>query len=376
MIIVFSSNVSWSIFNFRNDLLKSLKADGHTIHTVASRDDYSDKFDAEGFTFHEIRINNNSTNPVEDFNLVIQYYRVYKKIKPDVICHNAIKPNIYGTIAAKFLGIPVINNISGLGTLFIKNSLSTKIAKLLYRLSQRKADKVFFQNNDDLQIFIDYQLIKPEQTEIIPGSGVDTNTFIPLKNKTKDTFEFIFIGRLIYDKGILEYVEALRILKRKYKNIKGNVLGPIYHSNATAITQNDLDSWIEEGVISYLGVTNNVVEYMQKADCLVLPSYREGLSKVLIESSSVGLPIVTTDVPGCRDVVINNVTGLICKPKNVSDLSLKMEQILNMTKQQRDIMASEARQRAINVFNIEKVIDVYKKAIYMFDNSTLKSFKN
>ena len=363
MKIVFSSNISWSIYNFRTPLLKSLQKDGHIIYTVASKDKYSDKLIDEGFFFEEVKLNNNSQNPFEDIKLVFQYYKLYKKIKPDVICHNAIKPNIYGSISANFLGIPVVNNISGLGTLFIKESLSTKIAKFLYKISQRKADKVFFQNIEDYQEFLKNNLVKVDICEVIPGSGVNTERFIPKKNEERMLFRFIFIGRLILDKGISEYIQAIRILKKKYSNFEGTILGPIYQSNNTAITKESLNEWIKEGVINYLGMTDNIVEFMQEADCLVLPSYREGLSKVLIEASSVGMSIITTNVPGCKDVVVNEVTGLLCEAKNVNDLAMKMEKMLNYDKQKRNQMGKNARKRALDLFDEKIIINQYKNAI-------------
>lgn len=365
MKIIFSSNIAWSIFNFRMPLLKSLQEEGHEIHAVSAfNEKYSEKLMNEGFFFHGIKINNNSKNPIKDLYLLVQYYNIYKKINPDVICHNAIKPNVYGTIAAKILGIPVVNNISGLGTLFIKKSLSTKIAKFLYKISQRRADKVFFQNTEDHQEFLNNKLVKVDNSEVIPGSGVDTKSFVPKKEKGDRIFRFIFIGRLIFDKGILEFIEALRILKKKYPNFEGAVLGPIYYSNNTAITEEILNDWISESVINYLGETDNVVEYMQTADCLVLPSYREGLSKVLIEGSSVALPIITTDVPGCRDVIVDGVTGYLCKVKNNEDLAEKMELILNMKDSDRIEMGNRGRERAISTFDEKIIIKQYKSAIY------------
>ena len=364
MKIVFSSNISWSIYNFRLKLLQSLQKDGHEIFTVALQDEYSVKLLNEGFYFIPIDINNNSKNPFDDLKTIYNYYRIYKKIKPDVICHNAIKPNIYGTIAARMLNIPVINNISGLGTLFIKKSLSTKIAKLLYRFSQKRASKVFFQNNDDLSLFLNYKLIDEYKTQVIPGSGVDTARFFPNEDAKKDlNFQFLFIGRLLYDKGIREYIEAVRLLKDKYPNVIFNILGPLYENNATAISKETLESWIKNEGIIYLGQTDSVEDVMGLVDCVVLPSYREGLSKVLIEASSMGLPIVTTNVPGCRDVVIDNETGFLCEVKDSKDLADKMEKVLLMSKAKRKEMGWDARKRALEVFDEKIIINHYKQAI-------------
>lgn len=365
MKIVFSSNISWSIYNFRLNLLKSLQKEGHEIFTVAFKDEYSEKLLEEGFHFESINLNNNSTNPVKDLKTLYDYYKIYKKLKPDVICHNAIKPNIYGTIAAGMLDIPVINNISGLGTLFIKKSFSTKIAKLLYRFSQRKASKIFFQNQDDLNLFIENKLVDKSRTQLISGSGVDTSRFMPNEGSKEDGgFQFLFIGRLIYDKGIREYIEAVKLLKRKYSNTIFNVVGPLYENNASAISKETLDSWIKNGEIVYLGQTDYVEKVMKIVDCIVLPSYREGLSKVLIEASSMGLPIVTTDVPGCRDVIVNNETGFLCEVKNSKDLADKMEKMLLLPYEKRKEMGVKARKRAISLFDKNIIIDHYKQAIY------------
>jgi len=364
MKIIFSSNITWSIYNFRTPLLKLLQSEGHKIFTVANRDEYAEKLEAAGFCFEEINLNNNTTNPFEDLKTIYNYYKIYKKINPDIICHNAIKPNIYGTIAASMLGIPTLNNISGLGTLFIKKSFSTTIAKWLYRFSQKRATKVFFQNNDDLKLFLQHKLITKNKCSIIPGSGVNTSTFKPNEKKKQNNFQFLFIGRLLYDKGIREYVEAVTILKKNYPKVDFAILGPLYKNNATAISEETLQHWIAAGVINYLGQTDAVETIMANASCVVLPSYREGLSKVLIEASSMGLPIVTTNVPGCRDVVVDNVTGFLCEVKNSTDLALKLEKMLALAPIERQAMGKEARKRALDVFDEQLIIKQYKNAIY------------
>lgn len=347
-------------------LLKSLQNDGHKIFCVALKDEYSDKLLKEGFQFRAIGLNNNTTNPIEDLGTIFEYYKIYKAIKPDVICHNAIKPNIYGTIAAGLLKIPVINNISGLGTLFIKKSFSTTIAKWLYKYSQKRATKIFFQNSDDFHLFLESKLVSEHKCSVIPGSGVDTNIFDASKyTKIVDNkFRFLFVGRLINDKGIREYIYAIKLLQKKYKDIEFQLLGPLYEKNSSAISNETLQEWIQEKLITYLGNTDQVASLMVNADCIVLPSYREGLSKVLIEASSMSLPIVTSDVPGCRDVVVHQVTGFLCSSRSGDDLAAKMEDMYKLNSSKREIMGRNGRNRAIALFGQDIIIKHYKNVIY------------
>lgn len=361
MRIVFSSNVSWSVFNFRMDLLKTIRDNGYEVCVIASKDEYSQRLINEGFEFRELDVNNNSTNPLKDLLLIFNYYQIYKELKPDIILHNAIKPNIYGTIAAGLLKIPTINNISGLGTLFIKKSFSTRIAKFLYWVSQKYAKVVFFQNPHDLSLFVEKGLVSKDKAELIPGSGVDTNRFSPqnFPENSSNRFQFLFVGRLLIDKGIMEYIEAAKELKTKYDNIDFNVLGPFYENNSSTITREMLDIWTNNKVINYLGTTDEVEKEFAKVDCVVLPSYREGLSKVLIEASSMGLPIVTTNVPGCKDVVIHEQTGFLCNPKDAKDLAKQMERLFLLEKTERIVFGKNARERAISIFAIDIIIRRY-----------------
>jgi len=256
MKILFSSNIAWSIYSFRKSLLLDLQKQGHKIATIAKEDAYSPKLKELGFEFYPIHINNNSKNPFKDIGLVIKYINIYKKINPDIILHNAIKPNIYGTIAAGILGIPVVNNISGLGTLFIKQSISTKIAKFLYKYSQKFANIVFFQNNTDKSLFIKEKLVSKNKIRLIPGSGVDTIAFHPSlnTNQNNEIFEFLMVARLLKDKGIMEYLEAAKQLKEKYGyKIIFSLLGPFYTANETAMKPHELKEWQQKNIINYLG---------------------------------------------------------------------------------------------------------------------------
>ena len=364
MKIIFSSNVSWSLYNFRTYLLKELQSQGHEIYTVSGKDAYYKKLLNEGFHFTEVHVNNNGKNPFEDLKMIYAYYKIYKRIDPAIICHNAIKPNIYGTIAAKLLGIPVINNISGLGTLFIERNYSTVIAKVLYKTSLNFANTVFFQNPYDSALFINANLIDPRKVKLIPGSGVDTVLFNANNKEKTGIFNFVFIGRFLKDKGILELYDAVVGLGQVRNDFKVTLVGSRYLANETCITEVQLDLFRANNLFDVHGHTDNVQDELTKADCLVLPSYREGLSKVLIEAGSSGLPCITTDVPGCKDVIVDNYNGLIVKPKCSGSLLAAMQKMLNFDHAARSLLGKNARNNIEENFSMKKVNSIYIHEIH------------
>lgn len=357
-------NTSWNIYNFRVGLLKALQQEGYKIVAIAPKDNFSHKLEELGFEYYEVKMNNKGTNPFEDLKLIADYYKLFKTIKPDVTLHYTIKPNIYGTLAATLAGVPVINNISGLGTVFLDERPSSKIAKCLYRFALRYSKKVFFQNEHDRELFIRDRLVDPAKTDRLPGSGIDTNKEIPLHHSVANKdIRFLFVARLLKDKGLVEYVDAARIIKAKYPDVEFDVLGPYYHGNPSAITGQEIGAWQKEGVIIYLGVSDDVENVIAHADCVVLPSYREGLSRVLLEASIMAKPIITTDVPGCRELVDDGYNGFLCSVKDSIDLAEKMELMLLLEDIERINMGLHGRQKIINEFDEQLVIDKYKAAI-------------
>lgn len=345
-------------------LLKALQADGYRIVAIAPRDTFSHKLEELGFEYYEIKMNNKGTNPFEDLKLTADFYRLFKTIKSDVTLHYTIKPNIYGTLAATLAGVPVINNVSGLGTVFLDDSLSSRIARWLYRFTFRFSKKVFFQNEHDQALFVESRLVDPAKTECLPGSGIDTTKEIPLHHSVKKAGVcFLFVGRLLKDKGLVEFVDAARIVKAKYPDAEFNILGPYYYGNPTAITGQEIGAWQKEGVVNYLGVSDNVENVIAHADCVVLPSYREGLSRVLLEASLMAKPIITTNVPGCKELVDEGKNGFLCEVKNADDLAEKMEKMFLLDDIERVQMGINGRQKIIDEFDEKIVIDRYKAAI-------------
>ena len=379
MKIAISINTTWNIYNFRLGLIKALLDKGYEVYAISPYDEYAKKLEGIGVKHIDIKINNKGTNPIEDIKLIKSYYKIFKTIKPDVILFYTIKPNIYGSLAAVILGIPVISNISGLGTVFLNNNLSSKIARLLYKVALKIPKKVFFQNSYDKDLFIKLKLVDVSKTDIIPGSGINTNKFKPLQvisNNDSKKIKFLFIGRLLKDKGLIEYVEAARAIRNGelkfenrelereiYKNIEFHILGAFYSGNPTAITENEMEIWEKENIVKYLETSDNVKVVIANYDCIVLPSYREGLSRVLLEAASMAKPIIATNVPGCKEVVENGVNGFLCKVKDSNDLAKKMIKIFNLSKEERIKMGQAGREKVIKEFDEKIVIDKYMEEI-------------
>lgn len=357
-------NTSWNIFNFRLGLLKALSKEGYKIIAIAPKDEYSKKLEEFGFEYYNIDINNKGTNPLEDAKLVYDFYRLYKKITPDILLHYTIKPNIYGSMAARMLNIPVISNISGLGTVFLNNNLSSNIARFLYKIALKSPKKVFYQNSHDRELFIESNLVNREKTALLPGSGIDTEKFKPVLESKVEVrkLRFLFIARLLRDKGLVEYVNAAKQFLHNSK-IEFCILGSFYAGNPTAITENEMKVWEEENNIKYLGTSDDVKMLISKADCIVLPSYREGLSRVLLEAASMAKPIITTNVPGCREVVDDGVNGYLCQVKNVRSLAKQMKKMILLSENERIEMGSKGRKKVIKEFDEKIVIQEYSKAI-------------
>jgi glycosyltransferase involved in cell wall biosynthesis len=356
-------NTSWNIYNFRMNFIRSLHAQGHEIHTVAPVDDYTHHLIEEGCVHHPVRMDSRGANVIKDFALMIELGSIYKKIRPDIILHYTIKPNVYGSVAAGLLGIPTINNVCGLGTVFLKNNLVSAVAMFLYRVSFRFATKVFFQNPDDQALFINKKLVSKEKTDIIPGSGVDLNRFKPMAFHRNKAFTFLLVSRLITDKGILEYVEAVKQLRATGINARFQVLGTKDPKHKRGIKLKTINQWISSGTIEYLGTTNDVRTFIHQADCIVLPSYREGTPRTLLEAASSSKPIITTDVPGCHQVVSHNYNGLLCEMKNAGDLAEKMFSMAHYDDAILRRFGENGRKKMEEEFDEKVVIQKYISAI-------------
>ena len=363
--IAISSNTSWYIYNFRKNTILFLIKHGYQVIAIAPEDEYSAKLSELGCEFIHIDIDQGGTNPVKDLKTLFYFYCIYRKRNIDVVLNFTPKNNIYSTLAASVNGTKSINNIAGLGILFINESITSKVARFLYKISQSKASKLFFQNEDDRKLFLDKKITTNVETDRLPGSLVDLSRFVVSPAPDDGTVRFLLIARMLYDKGIGQYVEAARVLKEKYgDSVELCLLGFLDVNNPSAVSKQDMQSWIDEGIVNYLGTSDNVEQEIAKVDCMVLPSYyREGVPKSLLEAGAMGKPIVTTDNVGCRETVDDGINGFLCEPRSSKSLIEKLELIINMTHLERLAMGDKSRIKIENEFDERIVISKYLAAI-------------
>ena len=354
-----------STYTMREGLMMRLLAEECDIYILTHANSYKSQVEKTGLKV--IDIGSGNVNPLKVTSYIYNLYKALKKIKPDVCLTFSIRPAIWGNIITRRLHIPTITNITGTGPLFESQSMAYRIARILYQTALRKTRKVFFQNNDDMNLFVKKKFVKSSVAERIPGSGVDYNKFSPAGIRTREngSFTFLFIGRLIKDKGIFEYINAARITRKKYPHANFNIIGPFWTQNLknNTITQTQLHNWIDEGVIDYLGEKKDVRKYIGEADCVVLPSYREGTSNTLLEAASMEKPAIATNTTGCREIVEDKITGLLCNVKDETDLADKMQKMISLSEQERKQMGQRARQKIIKEYDKQIVIAAYLKAI-------------
>ena len=361
--IMIVSNTSWYLYNFRRKLIRLLLERGYRVTAVAPHDDYSGRIEKIGADFIDIPIDNNGKNPIKDMKTVLYFYRLYREIEPEVILHYTPKPNIYGTFAARLAGIKAVNNIAGLGNTFIHSGWTNTVVRILYRHSQRYAAKVFFQNPEDMRLFDDEKLVSMDLADLLPGSGVDTQRFAPREKEETDAFSCILIARLLWEKGIREYLEAAKILKNEGHQIDFQLLGFADDGNPRAVPKKEVRQWEEDGYIRWLGSTDDVRPFIAQADCIVLPSYREGTPRSLLEASSMGKPVITTDVVGCRQVVQDGVNGFLCRVKDPDDLAEKIKKMAELNESERALLGNNGRKKIVSEFDESIVINKYLEVI-------------
>jgi len=358
--VVISLNTSWNIFNFRSGIVKQLINEGHEVHTIAPYDDSVVKLEELGCTCHDIKLENSGMNVINDYKYYNELLKSLEIITPDVVLSYTIKPNIYGSIACNRLNIPIINNVSGLGTAFLWNKALKKLIQGLYKYAFKSSDHIFFQNKYDRQLFLDEVKISCERTSVLPGSGVDTKKFIPTEiGNKRDKFVFLMISRLLIDKGIGEFCEAAKKIKEEGNEAVFQILGKPEESHKRGFSKDRIDELSSLGIIEYLGTTTDVRPIINQADCIVLPSYREGTSKTLLEAASMGKPIIASDVPGCNNVVEHGYNGLLCEVRSCESLAIACKEMIYMDAKDFSKFGKNSREKVLKEFDEQFVIDRY-----------------
>ncbi len=359
-----SVNTAWNLVNFRSGLIKALVSNGYEVVAVAPIDEYVPKLRSLGCRYLSLPMDNKGTHPGRDLLLLTRFFRLMLTEKPDIFLGYTVKPNVYGSLAAHMLSIPVINNVAGLGSVFSKGGWLNKLVRGLYRLSLSSSGKVFFQNEDDRRLFVSSGLVSEGVVDRLPGSGIDLGEFSPYPLPQAARIRFLLIARMLWEKGVGEFVEAARILKQRGIEAEFCLLGFLDVQNPAAIPRSQMAEWVNEGVIQYLGVSDNVREEIAQSDCVVLPSfYREGTPRTLLEAAAMARPIVTTDSVGCRDVVDDGITGYLCSPKNASDLADKMAKVITMSPDERTAMGMRGRAKVEREFDEKIVISKYLSSV-------------
>ena len=368
--IILASRCAWTLYNFRAGLLRALKKEGHiVIGGGAGGDGFEDYITDLGVPFVSLPVDRQGINLPADLKLLWTLYRWYQRERPAIVHHFTIKPVIYGSIAARLAGVPrIINTVTGLGYVFIEDDVTwlRYIVKKLYSIALNCADFTFFQNRDDLTYFLSNGLVQAEKAGLLPGSGVDCSFFSPvLVGRSPDApITFLMVARLLREKGVEEFVEAARLVKETFPMARFQLLGPRDERNPTVVSVGDLARWQEEKIITWLGETTDVRPIMAQADVVVLPSYREGTPRALLEAAAMAKPIITSETVGCREVVEDGVNGFLVPVKNVQALTKAMIHLIQdsalrerMGKAGRAKVEQEFEERSV----IKKVMESYGK---------------
>ncbi len=371
--ITLSSNSSWYLFNFRRSTIEAFLKKNFNVICICPPDSHTDALKKLGCEWHEIKVSRKGINPFEDFKLFLQILSLYLKIKPTATFHFTVKNNIYGSFAAFFARVPAINNITGLGTAFLHRNFISRVVLFLYKISQPLAHKVFCQNIEDLNLLAQFKILSKEDIGLLPGSGVNLDRFNPMLKKSlidhKRKFRFLYAGRMLADKGLYELYEAISIMNNPKIICELWLSGFTDYENISAIPKSTLEKWSDNSWILWKGPSDSIEKIMSEVDCIVLPSYREGMPKTLLEAGAMAIPVITTDVPGCNSIITNNKNGLICKPKDSKSLGLALNKMLNMTNAERLEMGECGRVIVQKKYNEEFVVKAAIDEVYKIINN-------
>jgi len=359
--ILFLANHYITIYAFRKELVERLLEEGHdVILAFPNSDSENDYFSKIGCKIIDTPMNRRGTNPFSDLKLMYNYIKIINDIKPDIILTYTIKPNIYGGIASKFSRSKIIHTVTGLGSVYIQDIWLKNLIALLNKFAFAKAEKIFFLNKENMNFYNEMGIIKSDiDTKIVPGSGVNLKKFKYSKPENNNEIVFTFIGRILKDKGIEEFLEAAKNTSEIYDNVKFKVVGFVEEQKYI----NLLHEYQEKGIIEYLGQRDDIPKIMSESSSIVLPSYGEGRGTVLQEGAAAGRPLITCDTYGCRENVEEGYNGFLCEVRDVKSLQKAFEKIIDLSYEKRVLMGERSRKKAEKEFDREIVINSYIREI-------------
>jgi len=363
--VLFIDNTAHHLYG-QLHLMHALRHSGYLVECCCPDDgNYFSKIKEQGFVVYPITLNIRSRNPLRELKLIFDYYCLFNRCRPDLICSFTIKPNLYGAIAARKCKIKFIANVTGLGYAFMQDNWLRLLVICLYRFSFRSIVAIVFQNNTDRELFLQYNIINSAMiAKVLPGDGVDIDKFYytGIRNFKQDC-KFLFSGRLLWDKGLGDLVAAFKVVKEKYPTSRLTIIGDYFPGNPTAIPATIIEQWQEEKLITYRGMVDDVPQVIQEHDCIVLPSYREGMPRTLLEACSMGKPIISVMTPGCCEVMVNNYNGVVAEVKNIPDIANAMIRFIELTHEERSRMGRNGRKLIEQRFNQLYVIHEFTTLI-------------
>lgn len=360
--VLFVANSSWNLSHQRGGLIRALEADGEwPLAAVVPTGDVP----VAGLPTYEVPLVADGTAPLTELKSLVALIGLFRQLEPKVVLGFTPKGNIYAGLAARATRRPFLPNVSGLGTGFIRGGLLLKVQAALYREAFRGLPIVFFQNRDDAALFERMGLVERSQVQVIPGSGVDCRAFAapPPPKKRDGELNLLFVGRLLGDKGVRELAEAMRLLKPRYPKLSLTLLGDLAVANRTAIAQREVDGWIGEGLLRHAGHAADVRPFMAKADAVILPSYREGMPRALLEAAAMARPLLASDVPGCREIVRDGENGLLFEVRSAQAMADAIERFMAAGADRRRAWATKSRQVAEREYDERLVVAAYRRAV-------------
>lgn len=352
--ILFIANYDMAIYNFRKEIIEKLIEEKYEVHVSTPIGTCTQKMKDLGICFHETEVERHGKNPFKELKLIFDYIKLMKEIQPNVVFGFTIKPNIYGAIAARKLGIPFIANITGLGTAVETKGIGQKILICLYKYAFKNIRKVFFQNEENMKFFKNNN-IAIKVHDLLPGSGVNLNRFPYKQYPESEVIKFTFISRIMKEKGIEQYLYVAEKIQEKYENIEFHICGFCEQEY-----NGKMQEMIDRKIVQYHGLIHNVPEFLENMHAVIHPTYYpEGLSNVLLEACASGRPIITTNRSGCREVIEDNYNGYMVPQQSYDELLFAVEKFINLTWQEKKQMGINARNKVEKEFNRDIVIQKY-----------------